>query len=57
MNNDEALEVLDPSYSSSVHVRNSNNNILPGGAANFGGIENSVDTSWSFQVRSCANLC
>ena len=36
------LEVMDPSYSSSVNVRNSNS---------FGGIENSVDTSWSFQVR------
>mmetsp|Transcript_9899 Transcript_9899/g.17805 ORF Transcript_9899/g.17805 Transcript_9899/m.17805 type:complete len:634 (-) Transcript_9899:55-1956(-) len=34
------LEVMDPSYSSSVNVRNSNS---------FGGIENSVDTSWSFQ--------
>jgi hypothetical protein len=59
VNKDEALEVMDPGYSSSVHVRNGNNG---GGGApsssgastgvnanNFGGIENSVDTSWSFQ--------
>ena len=58
-NNDE-LEAMDPSYSSSVHVQNDNN--LPtmslsnpegggGSRGTFGGIENSVHSSWSFQVR------
>ncbi|KAL3816848.1 hypothetical protein ACHAXA_005126 [Cyclostephanos tholiformis] len=59
VNKDEALEVMDPGYSSSVHVRNGNNvdgapasgSILEVGS-NFGGIENSVDTSWSFQYAT-----
>ncbi len=56
MNKDEALEVLDPSYSSSVHVINEQSSSSESGGisqvsdgATFGGIENSVDTSWSFQ--------
>ena len=62
VNKDEALEVMDPSYSSSVHVRNDqrSNSDMPSvsdGSANFGGIENSVDTSWSFQVRWCDFVC
>lgn len=43
----DALEVMDPGYSTSVHVKNVN-----GGeptSNNFCGIENIVDTSWSFQ--------
>jgi hypothetical protein len=61
VNKDEALEVMDPGYSSSVHVRNGNggsnsgatspSSVLQGGN-NFGGIENSVDTSWSFQYAT-----
>ncbi|KAL7536554.1 hypothetical protein ACHAWF_005494 [Thalassiosira exigua] len=59
--NKDELEVMDPDYSSSVHVRG-NAGIGLGargdersgsgpeqGRATFGGIENSVDTSWSFQ--------
>ncbi|KAL7531491.1 hypothetical protein ACHAXR_004070, partial [Thalassiosira sp. AJA248-18] len=46
--NDE-LEVFDPNYSSSVHVRNSDSMSTAPDRATFGGIENSVDTSWSFQ--------
>jgi len=47
--NKDELEVMDPSYSSSVHVRNKNNMPMVSDRASFGGIENSVDTSWSFQ--------
>ena len=45
-NND--LEVLDPNYSSSVHVSQGRNEVQSP-PNQFGGIENSVDTSWSFQ--------
>lgn len=45
-NND--LEVLDPNYSSSVHVSQGSNEVQTS-PNQFGGIENSVDTSWSFQ--------
>jgi hypothetical protein len=61
VNKDEALEVMDPGYSSSVHVvRNGGNggsaatstsSAMQGGNT-FGGIENSVDTSWSFQYAT-----
>ena len=40
---------MDPSYSSSVHVRGSNTSPVVPERSTFGGIENSVDTSWSFQ--------
>ena len=46
-NND--LEVLDPNYSSSVHVSQGRNDVPSSAQSQFGGIENSVDTSWSFQ--------
>ncbi|KAL3788481.1 hypothetical protein ACHAW5_002540 [Stephanodiscus triporus] len=53
INKDEALEVMGPGYSSSVHVRNGNGGggapSAAEGGNNFGGIENSVDTSWSYQ--------
>ena len=45
------LQSLDPNYSSSVHVSRKNSKTPTTDANNFGGIENSVDTSWSFQVR------
>jgi hypothetical protein len=49
----EVLEVMDPNYSSSVHVKGSGRVMSNGGEQQqrntFGGIENSVDTSWSFQ--------
>ena len=44
------LQSLDPNYSSSVHVSRKNSKTPTTDANNFGGIENSVDTSWSFQV-------
>ena len=46
--NNQELEVMDPNYSTSVHVKG---NKVPVVAerTTFGGIENSVDTSWSFQ--------
>ena len=47
--NIEELEVMDPNYSASVHVRSNNDATPARDRANFGGIENSVDTSWSFQ--------
>ena len=48
----DALEVMDPGYSTSVHVqKNANGGVLPT-SNNFGGIENSVDTSWSFQYST-----
>ncbi|KAL3786693.1 hypothetical protein HJC23_002782 [Cyclotella cryptica] len=47
--NNQELEVMDPSYSSSVHVRGSEKAPVVSERATFGGIENSVDTSWSFQ--------
>eukprot|EP00985_Skeletonema_marinoi_P011477 scaffold5463_cov155-Skeletonema_marinoi.AAC.18 len=62
--NKDELEAMDPSYSSSVHVRSSSNSgsssssVLPtsssdsSGRARFAGIENSVDTSWSFQYAT-----
>jgi len=60
--NKDELEAMDPSYSSSVHVRSSSNSgssssLLPtssdaSGRARFAGIENSVDTSWSFQYAT-----
>ena len=59
----DEVEAMDPSYSSSVHVSSSSNSaLLPppssaesgggGGTAKFAGIENSVDTSWSFQYAT-----
>ena len=48
--NTDELEALDPSYSSSVHLRN-NEMQTNSDRGTFGGIENRVDTSWSFQVR------
>jgi len=61
--NKDELEAMDPNYSSSVHVRSSSNSrssssLLPtsssdsSGRARFAGIENSVDTSWSFQYAT-----
>lgn len=47
--NSHELEAMDPSYSSSVHVRGSNTSPVVPERSTFGGIENSVDTSWSFQ--------
>jgi hypothetical protein len=47
--NSQELEVMDPSYSSSVHVRGGDKAPSVSDRATFGGIENSVDTSWSFQ--------
>ena len=44
--NNQELSVMDPNYSTSVHVKGSNK---VSERATFGGIENSVDTSWSFQ--------
>ena len=49
--NMDDLQSLDPNYSSSVHVSRKNSKTPTTDANNFGGIENSVDTSWSFQVR------
>ena len=65
MNKDE-LEAMDPSYSSSVHVSggsssssrsrtalsSSSSSSENGSRARFAGIENSVDTSWSFQYAT-----
>jgi hypothetical protein len=58
--NKDELEVMDPNYSSSVHVsRNtasssslSSSSAEIGNRARFAGIENSVDTSWSFQYAT-----
>lgn len=57
--NKDELEAMDPSYSSSVHVSRSSgggsSSLLPtseSGTARFAGIENSVDTSWSFQYAT-----
>ena len=50
--NNQELEVMDPNYSSSVHVkgnRDGSSSTYPTERTTFGGIENSVDTSWSFQ--------
>lgn len=56
--NYEELEVMDPNYSTSVHVKKgSGKDTTSSSVVNsaeqqrntFGGIENSVDTSWSFQ--------
>jgi hypothetical protein len=49
----DALEVMDPGYSTSVHVQKNDNGggVVPP-SNNFGGIENSVDTSWSFQYST-----
>jgi hypothetical protein len=56
VNKDKALEVMDPGYSLLVHIRNGINGgnapleVASGvNANNFGGMENSVDTLWSFQ--------
>lgn len=48
----DALEVMDPGYSTSVHVQKNANDGVPSTPNNFGGIENSVDTSWSFQYST-----
>jgi hypothetical protein len=44
---------MDPGYSTSVHVQKNDNGggVVPP-SNNFGGIENSVDTSWSFQYST-----
>lgn len=48
--NKDELEAMDPSYSSSVHVSSNTAPLLSeSDRASFAGIENSVDTSWSFQ--------
>ena len=47
--NNQELSVMDPNYSTSVHVKGSNKAPVVSERATFGGIENSVDTSWSFQ--------
>jgi hypothetical protein len=47
--NNQELEVMDPNYSTSVHVRGSSKAPVVSERSTFGGIENSVDTSWSFQ--------
>lgn len=47
--NNQELEVMDPNYSTSVHVKGSNKAPVATERVTFGGIENSVDTSWSFQ--------
>ena len=52
VNNMDELEAMDPNYSSSVHVRNSDS-IDTSDRTSFGGIENIVLTSWSFQVSVC----
>jgi hypothetical protein len=59
--NKDELEVMDPNYSSSVHVSSSSSNAASSSSssaeignsrARFAGIENSVDTSWSFQYAT-----
>jgi hypothetical protein len=60
--NKDELEAMDPNYSSSVHVSNNANTgsssssssalASPSERARFAGIENSVDTSWSFQYAT-----
>lgn len=49
---DEALEVMGDGYSSSVHVKSGSSTPVVTDRATFGGIENSVDTSWSFQYAT-----